>query len=77
MAKHPTSGDAKALRLLGERVRKARLAIDLSQESAAFEAGIHVNSLSSIERGISNPSFLVLLSLARVLKVKVSALVGD
>jgi transcriptional regulator with XRE-family HTH domain len=77
MSKPPTSGDAKALRLLGEGVRKARLAIDLSQESAAFEAGIHVNSLSAIERGISNPSFLVLRSLARVLKVKVSALVGD
>jgi transcriptional regulator with XRE-family HTH domain len=38
----------------------------------AFEAGIHVNHLSSIERGAANPSFLVLLALTRVLGKKLS-----
>ena len=52
---------------LGARVRELRQARGLSQEALAFDAGIHVNHLSSLERGEANPSFLVLLSLAKVL----------
>lgn len=67
--------DKAALRHLGERVRKLREARELSQEDVAFEAGIHVNHLSSIERGVANPSYLVLLAIGRVMGVKVSTLV--
>ena len=64
--------DTRALRRLGETVRKFREERGLSQEAVAFEAGIHVNHLSSIERGAANPSFLVLLALTRVLGKKLS-----
>jgi transcriptional regulator with XRE-family HTH domain len=43
--------------------------------SAGVEAGIHVNHLSSIERGEANPSFLVLLSLAKAVGVTLADLV--
>jgi transcriptional regulator with XRE-family HTH domain len=66
--------DTKAMSRLGKRVRELRLAGGLSQETLAFDAGIHVNHLSLLERGEANPSFLVLLSIARVLRVKLSAL---
>jgi len=66
--------DRKALGRLGKRVRELRLAGKLSQEALAFDAGIHVNHLSALERGEANPSFLVLLSIARVLRVKLSNL---
>jgi transcriptional regulator with XRE-family HTH domain len=64
--------DTRALRRLGETVRKFREDRGLSQEAVAFDAGIHVNHLSSIERGAANPSFLVLLALTRVLGKKLA-----
>jgi transcriptional regulator with XRE-family HTH domain len=69
--------DRKALRRLGERVRELREEREITQEALSFDAGIHVNHLSSIERGEANPSFLVLLSLARVLRVKLTDLCAD
>ena len=66
--------DRKALVRLGKRMRELRLAAEMSQEALAFDAGIHVNHLSSIERGEANASFLVLLSIARVLRVKLAEL---
>jgi len=69
--------NAKALRRLGERVRQLRRQRELSQESVAFDAGIHTNHLSAIERGEANPSFLVLVSIAKVLGVSVADLVAE
>jgi ribosome-binding protein aMBF1 (putative translation factor) len=69
--------DTAALKRLGARVRKAREASGLSQESLAWDAKIHYNHLSSLERGAANPSFLVLLSLSKVLGVKLSELIDD
>jgi transcriptional regulator with XRE-family HTH domain len=69
--------NAKALRRLGAKVRGLRLAKGFSQEALAFDAGIHVNHLSSLERGEANPSFLVLLSISKVLGAKLAAIVDD
>lgn len=48
-----------------------------SQETLAFDAGLAVNSIATIERGEANPSVAVLLAISRVLKVKVRDLVED
>ena len=69
--------NAKALRRLGDRVRQLRRQRELSQEAVAFDAGIHTNHLSSIERGEATPSFLVLVSIAKVLGVTVADLVAE
>jgi transcriptional regulator with XRE-family HTH domain len=66
----------RATKRLGARVRELRTARGLSQEALAFDAGIHVNYLSSLERGGANPSFLILLSLSKVLDVTVAELVS-
>ena len=55
-------------------MRELREARGITQEALAFDAGIHVNHLSSLERGEANPSYLVLLSIAGVLRVKVAEL---
>lgn len=47
----------------------------LSQEALAQEAGIHVNHVSSIERGAANPSVLVLLAIARAVRKSLSVVV--
>jgi transcriptional regulator with XRE-family HTH domain len=64
----------KAQKRLGSRVKELREARKITQEALAFDAGIHVNHLSMLERGEANPSYLVLLSIANILRVKVADL---
>jgi transcriptional regulator with XRE-family HTH domain len=68
---------AQALKKIGARIRELRVERELSQEALAFEAGLAVNSIATIERGEATPSIAVLLSIARVLKVKLRDLVDD
>lgn len=56
-----------ALHLLGERVRDARKRLGISQEELAFRAEIDRTYVSQIERGVGNPSMIVLLRLSSVL----------
>ena len=59
--------DEKLLRVLGERIRELRKDAVLSQEALAERAEIHVNHLRRIELGQANPTYLVLLRLAKAL----------
>jgi transcriptional regulator with XRE-family HTH domain len=56
--------------LLGENVRTCRQEMGLSQEELAFRAELDRTYISQIERGVSNPSLLVILKIATVLKVE-------
>lgn len=67
--------DTRALHRLGTTVRMLREERGLSQEALAQEAGIHVNHVSSIERGAANPSVLVLLAIARAVRKSLSVVV--
>jgi len=64
-------------RALGRAVRVLRARAALSQEEAGFRAGLHRNYVGAIERGEINPTFRVLLKLARGLGVPLSELVRD
>lgn len=57
---------------LGKNIKKARKKTGLTQEQVAEKAGIHVSYVSRIERGKVNPSYEILESLAKILKVKSS-----
>jgi transcriptional regulator with XRE-family HTH domain len=61
-------------RVLGDNVKSLRLAHGLSQEALAFEAELDRTYISQIERGVSNPSILVILKIALALKVEFSEL---
>ncbi|OIR08993.1 HTH-type transcriptional regulator SinR [mine drainage metagenome] len=65
---------AQVCRVLGDNVKALRLVQGLSQEALALEAGLDRTYISQIERGVSNPSVLVLLKIAAVLKAEVSDL---
>lgn len=65
---------AQICRVLGDNVKTLRLSLGLSQEELAFEAGLDRTYISQIERGVSNPSVLVLLKVATILKVEVNEL---
>lgn len=59
---------------LGRNVRRLRRAENLSQEGLAFEAEIDRTYVSQIERGVINPSLLVLSKIANALNVDVLVL---
>lgn len=58
-------------RRLSANVKRRRRDLGFSQEGLAFEAGDDRTYVSQIERGIGNPSLLILTRLAATLKMKV------
>lgn len=66
---------SEATRILGERVRDRRRALDLSQEAMADRMGVHWTFLGQVERGQRNISLHNLLKLAHGLGVDPAELV--
>jgi transcriptional regulator with XRE-family HTH domain len=56
-------------RVVGRNVRQIRTASGRSQEEFAFDCGLHRTYISGVERGIRNPTVLVLQRIAKALKV--------
>jgi transcriptional regulator with XRE-family HTH domain len=65
------------LKVLGERIRQARKAKGLSQESLALEANIDRSYLGEVERGDQNPSFNLLCLIAKSTGTDVGTLCKD
>jgi transcriptional regulator with XRE-family HTH domain len=59
----------------GRAVRETRARRGLSQEALGYAARLHRNYVGAIERGEINPTFRVILKLAKGLRVEVSELV--
>jgi transcriptional regulator with XRE-family HTH domain len=57
---------------LGWAIRRLRKSNDLTIEDLSSKAGIHATYLSGIERGLRNPSWIKLASLAEALDLQVS-----
>ena len=55
--------------VVGKNVRKMREELGLSQEQLAFETELHRTYISGVERGVRNPTVLVIDRLAKALKV--------
>lgn len=66
------SKDTKAREEFGNRVKKAREKLELTQAEVAKKAGMTVNYYAMIERGEVNPSFKKIKSIAKVLKLKIT-----
>lgn len=60
---------------LGEAFRRARQRAGLTQEQAAEASGIAPTYISDIERGVRNPSYELLLALAKAVGVPLSEIV--
>lgn len=54
---------------IGERIRRERLALGMTQRQLADEVGVGVPHISKVEAGRENPGDPLLRSLARVFKV--------
>jgi len=64
--------DIKAV--VGRNVKQQREAKGLSQEQLAFDADLHRTYVSGVERGIRNPTVLIVAKLANALGVEPSKL---
>lgn len=60
--------------VLAENLKRLRRQAELSQEALALTAEVDRSYVSQIERGIGNPSLLILCRLADVLGVEVASL---
>jgi len=64
-------------RLVGANVRRLRLAKGLSQEELAFSSELHRTYISGVERGIRNPTVLIVARIASALAEPADALLRD
>jgi len=62
---------------VGLNLKGIRQELGLSQEAFAFKAGLHRTYISGIERGVRNPTVLVLEQIAMALKVPSSRLLEE
>jgi transcriptional regulator with XRE-family HTH domain len=62
--------------VLGEHIRKARLAAKLTQEELAFKAGISRNYVSLLEKDEKSPTVAPLLRVCKAVGVKASRLLA-
>ncbi len=60
---------------VGINLRRLRHEKEWSQEDLAFESGLHRTYVSGIERGVRNPTLLILEKLAKTLGVAPAELV--
>lgn len=61
---------------LAEDLKAARLAAGLSQESLALQAEVDRTYVSQLERGVANPSLLILQRLADALDAPLTLTIG-
>jgi len=64
-------------RRVGINMKKHREDRGWSQEELAFECGLHRTYISGVERGVRNPTVLVLQKIAKALKVPAAALLDE
>lgn len=60
---------------VGANLRRIRRESGFSQEALAFECGLHRTYVSGVERGIRNPTVVILDKIATALNVPASELV--
>jgi transcriptional regulator with XRE-family HTH domain len=61
-------------RLVGQNVRLLRGRSGISQEELAFRSGLHRTYVSGVERGIRNPTAVIIGRLAKALDVDAGSL---
>lgn len=63
------------LKVLGEKVRTERKLAGLTQEQLAERCHVSTKHIANIEKGSMNPSYEILLAIARILPVSLDALI--
>jgi transcriptional regulator with XRE-family HTH domain len=64
-------------RRVGLNLKEIRKERGLSQEGLAFDCGLHRTYVSGVERGLRNPTVVVLAKIAKALDVPASRLLEE
>lgn len=72
-----TEIETKELKSLGKRLRVLRLKQNLSQEKFAELSGLDRTYISGLERGLRNPSYIIIKRISDVLKIDVKEIFID
>lgn len=72
----PMVDESTIVSTVAANVRKARKALNLSQEELAFEAGLDRTYISQVERGKRNMTIVVLARLASALRTTPERLIA-
>lgn len=62
---------------VGINLKRLREERGLSQEQLAFDSGLHRTYISGVERGLRNPTILVIERLSKTLKITPGILVDS
>ncbi len=62
---------------VGINLKRLRLDCQMSQEELAFESGLHRTYISGVERGVRNPTVLVLEKIAAALNAPAAELLEE
>lgn len=62
---------------VGINLKRIRHDRQMSQEALAFESGLHRTYISGVERGVRNPTVLVLEEIAAALNVPAAMLLEE
>lgn len=57
------------IKKLGVRIRLRRAELEVTQEELAERIGCHFNTISRIDRGLVDPSFVMIIRIARALEM--------
>ena len=63
--------------VVGSNVRFWRNRLGISQEELAFRADVHRTYISGVERGVRNPTVLILWRIAKALQIEPAALLAQ
>ncbi len=66
---------AAALSRLADTIRSCRRERQMSQEDVAFNSGVSLRHLQSLESGLLNPSYMTLLKIAEALDSRLSDII--
>lgn len=66
--------EATELKLIGQRIREARIACEMSQADLAFAAGISVPHISDIELGKTRMNVLTFRKVVEALRISADAI---
>jgi transcriptional regulator with XRE-family HTH domain len=66
--------EIELIKSVGEKIRKKRLELNLSQEILCYDANIPRNQIGRIERGEINTSIVTLHKICKALKIDIKDL---
>jgi transcriptional regulator with XRE-family HTH domain len=77
MRKRNTKEEVRYLQIFASKMRSQRYALKLSQARLSELVGCHINAIGRIERAQADPTFIMVIRIAKALNISVRELMPD